>query len=108
MREFQVPVIAVFTKYDQFKRDVGMRLEDQGHDLALLNDKMESIFNKEFLANLKGSPPSVRLESECFYQLACITLIAVIQECTSLANSALSLLKQLQMHSLAVLSPSCF
>jgi hypothetical protein len=63
-------VIAVFTKYDQFKRDVGMKLEDQGRDLALLNDEMEGIFKEEFLANLKGSPPSVRLESEHFYLLA--------------------------------------
>jgi len=57
-----VPVIAVFTKYDQFKRDIGMKLEDQRRDPAILNDEMEKIFNKEFLANLKGSPPSVRLE----------------------------------------------
>ena len=63
-------MIAVFTKYDQFKRDVGMKLEDQDRDSALLDDEMERIFNKEFLANLKGTPPSVRLESERFYQLA--------------------------------------
>ena len=82
-------MIAVFTKYDQFKRDVGMKLEDQGVDPAMLNDEMDRIFNQEFLANLEGSPPSVRLESERFYQLTCITLIAVIQRCTSLASGAL-------------------
>jgi hypothetical protein len=59
-------VIAVFTKYDQFKRDIGMKLEDQRRDPAILNDEMEKIFNKEFLANLKGSPPSVRLESKLY------------------------------------------
>jgi hypothetical protein len=88
-RGFQVPVIAVFTKFDQFKRDVGMKLEDQGLDSALLSDEMDRIFKEEFLVNLKGTPPSVRLESERFYQLACITLIAVVQECTGLANDAL-------------------
>jgi hypothetical protein len=88
-RGFQVPVIAKFTKYDQFKRDVGMKLEDQGLDLALLSDEMERIFKEEFLVNLKGSPPSVRLESERFYRLACITLIAVVQDFTGLANGAL-------------------
>jgi hypothetical protein len=57
-------VIAVFTKYDQFRRDVAMKLEDQGHDPALFNEEMERIFNEEFLTNPKGSPPTVRLESE--------------------------------------------
>ena len=82
-------MIAVFTKYDQFKRDVGMKLEDQGRDSALLNDEMERIFKEEFLVNLKGTPPSVRLESERFYQSPCVPLNAVVQECTSLANGAL-------------------
>jgi hypothetical protein len=63
----QVPVIAVFTKYDQFKRDVGMKLEDQGHDTAFLNAEMERIFKEEFVVNLRESPPIVRLESEDFY-----------------------------------------
>jgi hypothetical protein len=62
----QVPVIAVFTKYDQFKRDVGMKWEDQGGDPALLNAEMERIFKEEFVVNLRGSPPIVRLESEDF------------------------------------------
>ena len=30
----QVPVIAVFTKYDQFKRDMKIKLEDQYRDPA--------------------------------------------------------------------------
>jgi hypothetical protein len=66
----QVPVIAVFTKLDQFKRDTRIKLEDQGRDTddpAILNAEMERIFNKEFLANLRESPPFVRLESEDFY-----------------------------------------
>ena len=68
----QVPVIAVFTKFDQFKREIRMRLEDQDRDAddsALLNSEMERIFKEEFLANLKESPPIVRLESENFDQL---------------------------------------
>jgi hypothetical protein len=49
-----------------------MKLDDQGHDWdsAILNAEMERIFNEEFQANLKGSPPIVRLESEDFYHLA--------------------------------------
>jgi len=66
----QVPVIAVFTKLDQFRRDTRMKLEDQDRDSddpAILNAEMERIFKEEFLANLKGSAPFVRLESENFY-----------------------------------------
>ena len=100
-------MIAVFTKYDQFKRDVGMKLEDHGDDPTILNEEIERIFNQEFLVNLKGSPPSVRLESKHFYRLARITLIAVVQECTGLASGVLILLKRLQMRSPAALSPSC-
>jgi hypothetical protein len=67
---FQVPVIAVFTKFDQFKRDTRMKLEDRGcdpDDPAILNAEMERIFKDEFLANVRGMPPFVRLESEDFY-----------------------------------------
>jgi len=59
-------VIAIFTKYEQFRREVMMKLEDQKRDLALLDDEMEKIFKNHYLANLKGSPPFVRLESEDF------------------------------------------
>jgi hypothetical protein len=59
-------VIAVFTKYDQFRREVKMKLEDQDHDPAHIDDDVENIFNKQFLGNLKGSTPFVRLESKDF------------------------------------------
>jgi hypothetical protein len=77
-----------------------MKLEDQDRDAddpAVLNAEIERIFNKEFLTNLKGSPPIVRLESEYFYQPAFITLIIVLQGCTSLPNAVLILFKQLPM-----------
>jgi hypothetical protein len=59
-------VIAVFTKYDQFRREIRMRLEDRQCDAADLDPEVERIFNEHFLANLAGSPPLVRLESEDF------------------------------------------
>ena len=59
-------MIAVFTKYDQFKREIQMRLEDQRHDLALLNDEVEKTFEKQYLVHFKGSPRFVRLESEYY------------------------------------------
>jgi hypothetical protein len=73
---FQVPVIAVFTKFEQFRREVMMKLEDQKRDRALLNTEMEEIFKIHYLANLKGSPPFLCLESkDCVNRLAWITLI---------------------------------
>jgi hypothetical protein len=59
-------VIAVFTKFDQFRRDVRIKLEDQHRDPALLNTEVERVFVEHYLANLRGSPPFVRLESEDF------------------------------------------
>jgi len=65
MWDFQVPVVAVFTKYDQFKRDIKMKLEDEGHGREMdLNAEVENIFNQHYLASLDGRPPFIRLESE--------------------------------------------
>jgi hypothetical protein len=63
----QVPVIAVFTKYDQFRRDVEMKLEDENRDsVADLDAEIETLFKRHYLSHLTGSPPYVRLESEDF------------------------------------------
>ena len=65
MWDFQVPVIAVFTKYDQFKRDIKMKLEDEGRDEEMdLNTEVEYIFNQHYLAGLNGHPLFICLESE--------------------------------------------
>ena len=65
MADFQVPVIAVFTKFDQFKRDVKMMLEDEGFDWETHFDtKVENVFHQHYLGRLSGRPPFVRLESE--------------------------------------------
>jgi len=65
MWDFQVPVVAVFTKYDQFKHDIKMKLEDEGCGQEMdLNAEVENIFNQHYLASLNGRPPFIRLESE--------------------------------------------
>jgi len=51
-----VPVIAVFTKYEQLRLNIMMMLEDQHRDPALLNTEMEKVFNEYYLVHLKGSP----------------------------------------------------
>jgi hypothetical protein len=61
----QVPVITVFTKYDQFKRDISFKLEDKGRDPRTdLEDEAESVFQKQYLASIGRTLPFVRLESE--------------------------------------------
>jgi hypothetical protein len=63
-------VIAVFTKYDYFRRNIGFKLEDQGGDPtnnpALLNAEVKKVFQEQYLTNLKRSAPFVCLESENF------------------------------------------
>ena len=69
MDDFQVPVIALFTKYDQFKRNIKMKLEDEGRDLHTHFDiEVNRVFNDHYLAYLGGTPPFVCLESEYFLQ----------------------------------------
>jgi len=92
---FRVPVIAVFTKFDQFRRDVRMRLEDEaydsgthlntevesheGHDPGThSNTEVENVFVQNYLAPLSGPPPFVRLEGECFFSWFTPTLISVL------------------------------
>jgi hypothetical protein len=60
-----VPVIAVFTKYDMFRRKRRFELEDMGRSPGTdLEDEVESIFRQHYLDSLKGTPPFVRLEGE--------------------------------------------
>jgi hypothetical protein len=62
---FQVPVIAIFTKFDQFKRDVRMKMDDEGRDPGTnLNEEVEGRFREHYQAGLGGSPLFVRLESK--------------------------------------------
>jgi len=73
---FQVPVIAVFTKYDQFRWDIEMRLEDQDRDAeAQLHVEIDRVFNQEYLANLKGAPPYICLESEVSMAVETYTIL---------------------------------
>jgi hypothetical protein len=112
MGNFLVPVVVVFTKYDQFKHEINFRLKDQGLDTStdsvLLDTKAEKVFNKEYLAKLTGFAPFVCLESgNIASQLAYNTLISVPKECTNLADSVLKLLKRLPMSSQATSLPLC-
>ena len=65
MWDFPVPVIVVFTKYEQFKRSIKIKLEDEGYDHEIdFNDEAENIFKQHCLASLSGYPLFIRLESK--------------------------------------------
>ena len=88
-----MPVIAVFTKYDQFKRNIKMNLEDEGRDLGTDFDiEVKRLFNDHYLAALGGTPPFVRLEGEHFLNQFTPIIISLLQECTSLIKVVLILL----------------
>ena len=59
-------MIAVFTKFDQFKRDIQMKMEDEGryngNNLELFKTELENMFNKQYLASLSKHTLFVWLE----------------------------------------------
>jgi len=66
---FQVPVIALFTKYDQFKRNIKMKLEDENENdnpEVHVDAEVKRVFEQQYLASLSGPPPFIRMESEDF------------------------------------------
>lgn len=59
-----VPVIVVFTKYDQFLRNVKWNLEDYGNpDDSTISDEAERQFQEHYLCHLNDGVRWVRLES---------------------------------------------
>ncbi|KAI5988645.1 hypothetical protein F5J12DRAFT_510950 [Pisolithus orientalis] len=76
-----VPVIAVFTKYDQFKLDVALDLEDRSEGNATptledINEEAEKIFLDQYWSVIKGSSPKyVRLENMHKPGASCSALI---------------------------------
>ena len=61
--QFLVPVVVVFTKYDQFLRNVQMHLEDYGNPNDSISDAVERQFNEHYLGPLGDGARFVRLES---------------------------------------------
>jgi hypothetical protein len=85
-------VIAVFTKYDQFRRDISIKLEDQRRDPASLDTEVKNVFNKHYLASFTEPPPFVRLESENFDDHETRTILSsLLQGCTNPNNNVMAL-----------------
>jgi len=63
-----VPIIAVFTKYDQFRLNIEMNLEDCGCSQSETEGQApaeaERVFKEHYLGKLGVAPPFVCLESK--------------------------------------------
>jgi hypothetical protein len=73
-----VPVIAVFTKYDQFKHNVEMMLEDVGHPdpISHAGIKAEEMFQMHYVEELGGTSNCIRLESKVLLcRLDCVLIM---------------------------------
>jgi len=76
MENFQVPVIALFTKHDQFRRNIRIKLRGEDRDREPdINVETENIFSQHYLASLKGPPPYIRLERMHIHSQRCADLI---------------------------------
>ena len=66
MQHFQVPVIAVFTKYDQFLRNVKMDVSDDPDNYLgrSVSEVANEQFQEHYLHPLGDNVGYVRLESE--------------------------------------------
>ena len=66
MKYIQVPVIAVFTKYDQFLRNVKMDVLDDPDKYLdrIVSEVAEELFQEHYLCPLSDDVGYVRLESE--------------------------------------------
>ena len=63
---FEVPIIVVFTKYDQFLHNVGMNLADYPNEYpdSNVSEVAEKLFQEYYLHPLGDDVQYVRLESQ--------------------------------------------
>ena len=88
----QVPVIAVFTKYDQFRHGIETGLENQDRDAkAQLHVEIDRVFKQEYLDNLKETPPYICLESEVSVIVGTYAILILSQKCMKPAHSVVLL-----------------
>ena len=65
MWHFEVPIVVVFTKYDQFLRNVGMHLADFPSDYpdSSVSEAAKRLFEEHYLHPLGDDVRYVQLES---------------------------------------------
>ena len=66
MKHFEVPIIVVFTKYDQFLRNVKMDVQDDPDQYPdrSVSEVAEEVFQEHYLCPLGDNIGYVRLESK--------------------------------------------
>ena len=108
---FEVPVIAVFTKYDQFLRNVGMQLADYPDEYpdSNVSDVAEKLFQEYYLHPLGDNFGYVRLESGFSVNCQVMLLADVLwQKCTGKMGAATNLSRTRLWHWMRMSSLWCF
>ncbi|KAJ7897569.1 hypothetical protein B0H14DRAFT_2332481 [Mycena olivaceomarginata] len=89
----QVPIIAVFTKFEAFRHNIQLDLEDDDERQQVNpQDECERIFKAEYLGRLGKGPKFVRLEGMDKSNARCDNLIGTTLEVLDPATVALMLL----------------
>jgi len=94
--QFEVPVIAVFTKYDQFLRNVEMHLFDYPEEYpdSNVSEVAEKLFQERYLHPLGNDVRFVRLESRFRVKYQGYMPIDIWQKCTGKIGAAMILLRR--------------
>ena len=97
---FEVPVIVVFTKYDQFVRNVGMHLVDFPNEYpdSSVSEVVEEQFREHYLHPLGEDVRYVRLESEFRVKPGLHANYVLSQRCIERIGTAMILLQRQLKH----------
>jgi hypothetical protein len=96
MRHFEVPVVAVFTKYDQFLLNVEMHLVDYPNEYpdSNVSEVAEKQFQEHYLCPLGNDIRYVRLESKFWSWMSRLQTDVLWQKCTGKICGAMILLRR--------------
>jgi hypothetical protein len=96
MHHLEVPVIAVFTKYDQFLHNVEMHLTDYPSEYpdSNVSELAEKQFQEHYLRPLGDDVRYVRLESGFKLRVKCPEYTDVPQKCKDKIHIAMILLRR--------------
>ena len=65
-----MPIVAVFTKFDQFKLNIQMELEDSyannNVSCESIRTEVEKTFKQDYLDKIDGNPGYVQLQSKLY------------------------------------------